>query len=239
MVEHLPEALRLQERRALARVLAIPRRNALCSNLHLLHDALHDAGLAEKVWVTGGLLLGWARLGHPLPNDLLDADFGFMAADRSAVIAGFEMLMKAGFIPSTRWRSNEGTTTEWGFTRSEARFEFFEHRACGASLRVCGYFPATSNWEDWHDSSGEPIMQSILELPQQQLVEFSLVGLTWLKHEDHARELDAIYGQRWRAPDKEFYRASGWSTGRDSPAIVERTIWRGTEITWDGSISGP
>lgn len=238
-VEYLPRALRLGLRDARDRALVNRRSAALRANLELFHETLEQAGLLDKAWMTGGLLLGWSRAGEPLRTDLQDADFGFMESDQSAIRTGFRALMKVGFTPFTRWRRNDGTTSEWSLRREGVQFDFFEYRECGDWLEVSGYFPAQSNWDDWQESSGEAIMQSRLLLPRQPLVPFELLNLTWLKHADHALELDALYGPRWRAPDKQFYNGRGWSTGRDSPSVAERTIWRRTEIDWDGSIDGP
>lgn len=239
MVEHLPRTLRHGFRDARDRALVVRRSSALETNLRFLHGTLQRAGLLGKTWVTGGLLLGWARLGHPLPTDLQDADFGFMASDQQAIRAGFTVMMDAGFSPSTRWRRNDGTTSEWSLIRGGVQFDFFEYRDCGDFLEVSGYFPRRSHWDDWRDASGDEIMQSRLLLPQQPLVPFELLERTWLKHEDHARELEALYGPSWRAPEKQFHDGRGWSTGRDSPSVAERTVWERSVIDWDGSVSGP
>jgi hypothetical protein len=239
IVEHLPRALRQGVRDARDRALVVRRGSALGTNLRLLHATLQQAGLIDKIWVTGGLLLGWARLGQPLPTDLQDADLGFMDSDQLAIRAGFTALMKAGFTPEARWRRNDGSTSEWSLTRGGVQFDFFEYSASGDFLEVSGYFPARSHWADWQASSGEEILQCRLLLPRQPLVPFELLERTWFKHEDHALELDALYGQSWRAPAKQFYDARGWSTGRDSPSVAERTVWKRTAIGWDGSLSGP
>lgn len=238
IVEHLPPGLRLAARDARDRVLVARRSSALSANLRLLHTTLQQAGLIEKAWVTGGLLLGWARLGRPLPTDLQDADFGFMDVDQSTVRAGFSALINAGFAPAKRWRRNDGSTSEWSLTRDHVQFDFFEYRTSGDLLEVTGYFPARSSWDDWQESSGEEILQSRLLLPRQRLVPFELLERTWFKHEDHALELDLLYGQSWRAPDEQFYGARGWSTGRDSPSVAERTTWERNIITWDGTVDG-
>jgi len=239
MVEHLPRSLRLALRETRDRALLVRRGTALCTNLQLLHETLEEAGVIDKLWLTGGLLLGWSRLGEPLPTDLQDADFGFMESDQSAIRRGFTALMDAGFTPFTRWRRNDGTTSEWSLKRGGVQFDFFEYRDRGDFLEVSGYFPEHSNWDDWQESSGEPIMQSRLLLPRQRLVSFQLLEQTWLKHADHALELDSLYGRRWRAPDDQFYSARGWSTGRDSPSVAERTVWERSDIVWDGSLDGP
>ncbi|HWD70576.1 MAG TPA: hypothetical protein VG293_10290 [Solirubrobacteraceae bacterium] len=239
IVEHMPPALRLAARDARDRALVVRRSSALSANLQILNTTLRQAGVIDKAWVTGGLLLGWARLGEPLRNDLQDADFGFMEADQSAIRAGLTALIEAGFRPAKRWRRNDGSTSEWSLMRDGVQVDFFEYRDCGDHLEVWGYFPAGSNWDDWQASSGEEILQSRLLLPQQPLVPFELLERTWFKHADHKRELDSLYGPSWRAPDKQFYKARGWSTGRDSPAVAERTIWKRSAICWDGSIDGP
>ena len=239
LVEHLPHELRRGLRDARDRALIARRSAALCANLQLFHATLEGAGLLDRAWLTGGLLLGWSRVGEPLRTDLQDADFGFMESDQMAIREGFTALMREGFIPFTRWRRNDGTTSEWSLRRDGVQFDFFEYRDRGELLEVSGYFPAQSNWDDWDESSGEEIMQSLLLLPRQPLVPFELLEREWLKHADHELELDALYGPRWRAPDKQFYNGRGWSTGRDSPSVRQRTIWRRSDIGWDGSLDGP
>lgn len=235
----LPRSLRLASREMRDRALVIPRTAALRTNLQLLHATFAAAGLLDRAWITGGLLLGWARCGQPLRTDLQDADFGFMEADHSAIRAGLTALINEGFEPCTRWRRNDGSTSEWSLTRGGVRCDFFEYRDRGDLIEVTGYFPARSNWEDWEDASGEQIMQCHLLLPRQPLVPFELLARTWLKHEDHVLELDSLYGRRWGAPDREFYGGRGWSTGRDSPSVSERTPWERSVTAWDGSTDGP
>lgn len=238
-VKHLPRALRLELRDTRDRALVRRRADALATNLELFHATLEDAGVLDKAWVTGGLLLGWSRHGQPLQTDLQDADFGFMESDEAAIRAGFGALMRAGFAPVARWRRNDGTTSEWSLKREGVQFDFFAYRDLGDYVEVSGYFPAQSNWDDWQDSSGEEIMESRLLLPQQPLVPFELLEQTWMKHADHGLELDALYGRRWRAPDKQFYNGRHWSTGRDSPSVATRTVWNRSDISWDGSVDGP
>lgn len=235
----LPRALRIQVRNARDEVLARPRSAALSTNLKLLHSILEECDLLNRAWLTGGLLLGWSRSGHPLRTDLQDADFGFMASDAPLFREGFAALMDRGFTPHTRWRRNDGSTSEWSLKREGVQFDFFEYRDCGDSVEVCGYFPEHSTWGDWDASSGEEIMQSRLLLPCQPLVPFQLLEETWLKHADHVLELDALYGARWRAPASQFYHCRDWSTGRDSPCVADRAVWERSDITWDGSLDGP
>lgn len=238
-VKHLPRALRLEIRDARDRAMVRHRTSALCTNLELFHQTLEDAQVLGKTWLTGGLLLGWSRNGRPLQTDLQDADFGFMESDEAAIRSAFRALMSAGFAPVARWRRNDGTTSEWSLKRDGVQFDFFEYRDLGDFVETVGYFPESSNWDDWQDSSGEEIMQSRLLLPQQRLVPFELLDQTWFKHADHALELDSLYGRRWRASEKQFSNGRRWSTGRDSPSVAERTVWERSDISWDGSLDGP
>lgn len=235
MGEHLTYELRVAGRRACDRGLVGRRRSTFSTVLQLLHATLREAGVLDRTWITGGLLLGWARIGAPLRSDLRDADFGFMESDHGALRAGFSALVEAGFTPHVNWRRNDGSTSEWSFLHSGVRCDFFEYREQRDCLEVTGYFPARSNWEDWHADSGEPIMQCRLRLPRQPLVPFELLERTWFKHADHALELDRLYGRRWRAPEREFYGGPSWSTGRDSPSVFERSPWEGRVTPWDGS----
>ena len=44
-------------------------------NLVLLNDVLQSTPLAGRLWVLGGVLIGWAREGRVLAHDSHDADF--------------------------------------------------------------------------------------------------------------------------------------------------------------------
>ncbi len=86
---------------------------------------LAAAGFDGRYAVCGGMLLGWAREGRLLPDDMRDADFVFDAADAPAFAAAVPMLARAGFAPTTRFRNNDGDPAEYRFKRNGAKFEFF------------------------------------------------------------------------------------------------------------------
>lgn len=207
-------------------------------NMRLLHDIVEEADLSSMLWLTGGLLLGWARDRDLLKNDHNDADFGYLHSNHASFLELVPILVRHGFQPRYRWRSNEGVTTEWVFVRDSARFEFFQYWDAGKGLtRHYGYFPEQLSWEERGCLGGDGLVQVELRLPKQRLVPFEFLGKTWNRPEHYDRELDAMYGAAWRAPNKEFYCRS-WSTGRDSPAVTERTPWHHRPYQWNGDTSG-
>ena len=101
------------------------RRAVLTRDLRRLHDVLAATAYDGRYAVCGGMLLGWAREGRLLLDDVCDADFVFDAGDAAAFAAAVPMLARAGFAPTTRFRNNDGEPAEYRFKRNGAKFEFF------------------------------------------------------------------------------------------------------------------
>ena len=78
------------------------RRAVFIRDLRRLHDVLAATGFGGRYAVCGGMLLGWAREGRLLLDDVRDADFVFDAGDAPAFAAAVPMLARAGFAPTTR-----------------------------------------------------------------------------------------------------------------------------------------
>jgi hypothetical protein len=181
--------------------------------LRRLHDAIAETDLDGRYWMWGGLLLGWAREGAILPHDCVDADFAVADEDFGHLMSAVPSIMKAGFRCDRRFMNNEGDITEVTFIRYGSRFEFFRMFPAGERLK---YFMYSKTWSDATELEAY--------LPAQRRVPFSFIGRTWLKHEDHARELESIYGS-WQIPDP------GWSY-LDGPDIEVRREWHMTDFDW-------
>jgi hypothetical protein len=179
---------------------------AFCADLRLLHDLLTQAGAIDAIWVWSGLLLGWAREGGPLRHDLRDADFCIRRDDIELIEHALPLLESRGFVEESRYIGNEGQLQEIKVRRNWALFEFFlvDERD--------GFFETRSYGIDHRPT------EFVTRVPAQPLVPFELLDRTWLKVDDHDRELCVLYGN-WRVPDP------GFSFMRQSPSIVERRPW--------------
>ncbi|MGB9111572.1 MAG: hypothetical protein WCF24_02470 [Acidimicrobiales bacterium] len=195
-------------------------------NLRKLNDLFVRRGVDDRFWLSGGLLLGWARQGGILPNDYKDADFGLRSDDCGIFCALVPDLIAGGFLPFRRFRDNDGRTTLWSFWKDGSQFDFIEYRTEEASRWFTGYF-------DFDGAS----WQVIGKVPDGPLERISFLGRWWWKPGDHQAELAALYGD-WEVPWDEASKGHAWNTGRDSPAIVERVAWLSAEMSWDGSCDG-
>jgi hypothetical protein len=194
---------------------------AFVANLQLLNDTLATSPLADRYWVCGGLLLGWARDGRPLAHDCADADFGIHRADLEHFKAAANALTAAGFAPLYVHRNNHGDVTEYTFWRDGAKFEFFVMDPAGTNLQ---YYVFGAG------DRGEGPVQAVCAIASQPLAPFGFLDRTWRKPVDHDAELTQMYGD-WRVPD------SDWNY-MDDRAIVSRTAWlRSEERAWTGTFA--
>jgi cytidyltransferase-like protein len=177
--------------------------NLFIRDLRRLHDVLAGTELAERYFVFGGLLIGWAREGRVLRHDARDADFAFDREDTAAFVAASRELTRAGFTLTEEFRNNDGEVAEYRFVRHGARFEFFVLWRGDDALRHFMYDAET---------------EMVCEFPEQDLVPFEFLGRTWLKQADHDALLGRAYGD-WRTPDPD------WDYTNDG-TIVERHIRR-------------
>ena len=175
-----------------------------------LNDVLLETRLADKVWINGGVLLGYVRHGQPLAHDT-DVDFSYWDHDAECVDAAMPHLLGAGFRRHARWTNNEGRVTEWSISYRGIRFEFFEMHRCGGKMR-------------WYCYGGKPCQELLNEVPLHGLEAIEMAGCRWLKPDDHETYLSALYGD-WRTPNPAYCYVS------DSRAIIRREIWKGGR-TW-------
>lgn len=192
------DIIRRRVREAVARRLRIASlERALC----LLNDTLAGSPLANRYWIVGGLLIGWAREGGILPHDCQDADFGLFEEDRDRFLATIPLLVAAGFAPMARYVDNRGIAVEYSFLKEGLRFDFFFHEPVGSLLRSTFFGISASP----HDP--RPI-ELICEVPRYALAPFQFLGRVWLKPDDHDSFLTAEYGN-WRVPDPAFDHRTG------------------------------
>lgn len=185
-------------------------------NLQRLNDVLARTPLDGHYWLFSGVLLGWAREGRLLIHDYDDADFAYDANDDDRFAASVPDLVRAGFEPLHRFRSNDGEFTEHSFQLDLAKFEFFRftrHESC-YQYHVYGWDP--------HDRTRFVEMTAQIAAQRRERIKF--LGRTWLKPADHEAELTAIYGE-WRTPDQ------SWSYLNDN-AIVERRTSIYPDFIW-------
>lgn len=184
------------------------QRARMVGHLQLFNDVLAASPLAGRAWVWGGLLIGWARERNVLLHDALDADFAVLEEDVDRLEATIPLLVEHGFEPLARYPGRYAPTTEWTFSRGDARVEFFRFDRVADHFRFhvyCGH------------GGQEPALDLVHQVPAQPLEAFQFLGRTWLKARDHDLELRTLYGD-WRTPDPD------WNY-RHNRAIVDRRPW--------------
>jgi hypothetical protein len=174
--------------------------------LRLFHDLVSQTPFAEKYWVCGGMLLGYARERKLLTSDN-DFDFHYWSKDIDLFHEAINILEKVGFKKYLRWTNNEGHATEYVLIYKEIKFEFFEAR------RV----PEGIHWYCYHH---RPPRQFLNQVPDYELSPFMFYDREWLKPADHEQYLESLYGN-WRepCPDYVYYE--------DSQAIIQTDPWTG------------
>ncbi|NNN00658.1 MAG: hypothetical protein HKL86_02350 [Acidimicrobiaceae bacterium] len=188
-------------------------RRRFIKDLARLHDVLESTELAGRYWVFSGMLLGWAREGRLLPNDV-DADFGVLPQDVAALMGAVPRLVRAGFRPYQQCRTNDGRLVEFMFRRKRAIYDFsvFFPEADGLHYFVFGWPP-------------DQLYEVEKVLPAQPLVPFEFLERSWLRHEDYERELELNYGD-WRTPQ------AGWNYLRDGPNAIRLERWTNCDTSW-------
>jgi hypothetical protein len=183
------------------------QRKQLIRDLGRLNDVLAQTPLAGRYWVHGGVLLGWARDGKLLLNDLEDVDLAYRAEDRASFEAAIPSLIAAGFRLICVFHTLDGRTTIERFQRGRFWYEFFAMWPALGKLHAYSFSYGTLGGEDTH-------VEHVHEYPDDRLVPFSFLGRTWLKPANHEAYLEANYGN-WRVEDRGF-------TYLNSPSIIDR-----------------
>ena len=172
-----------------------------------LHEQLSRTPLADRYWLTLGLLLGCIRDGGPISSDR-DFDFGFLDRDLPHFLSAMRKLRAAGFDLRPPQVNNDGRTTRWSFKYRGVKFEFFLFDRNGANIR-------------WHCHKRKPPLEMVNEVPAHGFSGFELYGKRWQIPDDPEDVLARIYGGDWRTPNP------GYLYWRDCLAIVERYPWTG------------
>lgn len=190
------------------RLLSLPHSTErFVSNLRRLNDVIAGTALDGHYWLTGGLLLGWAREGRVLAWDIWDADFCFRDEHRREFFQAADVLERAGFHFFQRLHNNAGIVTQYRFERGGAWFEFFETRPCGEHFENFMY----GKWNgDWYEF--------LCQFPAFGLEPIKFLDKVWFKPDDHDTDLTSAYGN-WRMPQEHFDFAT------ESPSVVRRTLW--------------
>ena len=186
----------------------------LADNLRLLHDTLRASPIADRYWVVGGLLLGWAREGRMLWHEPQDGDFGYFHEDRERLLASAPRLIEAGFTASRRITGNNGDPAAFVFEKDWAAFEFAEYRRTGDGFRASNFGQRL-----WVNET-VPI-EMVCQVPAFDLAPMEFLGRTWLKPADHDAYLRSVYGQ-WKKRDYAY------DYSRDDRSIVEIHPWTGS-----------
>jgi hypothetical protein len=186
----------------------------LARDLQRLNDVLSRSSFADRFWIFGGLLLGWARDGTILLHDTRDVDFAFSIEDLDALYSAVPDLERAGFRRLYRYKNNAGQITELALMRRGARFEFF------------AMLPQDDDYVYFMYGKDESNRWSEIEVrqPRQELDAFDFLDRRWLKPKDHEFELESTYGN-WRVPDPNWSYLS-------QPNIVGSRPWSAEDFDW-------
>lgn len=199
------------------------RRLMLRRVLRHLAATLEETPMAGKLWLMGGIAIGYERAGRALDNDLTDVDLGYADVDHEAMMLALPHLVANGFALLHRLEDNAGTQTIMRLRRDGVWFD----------LVRCFRRDDKEYWITYAIDRSTSLTP--LEVEVETEVAFQdkiptvppLYGTMWLRAADLPSYLDEQYGEKWRAPDRVFYAAQ-WDHVRDSPAVVRVEPWEGT-----------
>lgn len=200
------------------------RRVVLRHTVRSLARALESTPMAGKLWLMGGLAIGYARNGSALANDLNDVDLGYADVDHDKMMATIALLANEGFHPQFRLKDNAGDVTIVRLRRDGVWFD----------LVRCFERGEREYWITYSQNpdapGGELEVETEVALQQKVPTRPELYGTTWLVAADLDRYLTEQYGE-WAAPDELFYGRE-WLHVRDSPAVVRCEPWLGRWDRW-------
>ena len=185
------------------------RRRVFIRDLQRLNDLLATTALANRYFVCGGLLLGWAKNGKVLIEDINDADFAYSAEHADAFESAARVLARGGFEPVARFVNNDGQPAEYVFRRHRAKFEFFTVWRREGRIRYFMY----------HGRD-----ELVCERADQDLATFRFLNRTWLKPAGHEAVLTATYGD-WRASTPHWSYTEARTIIARHPATFGRQLW--------------
>ncbi len=182
-------------------------------DLVLLYDTLRQSPIADRYWIAGSLLIGWAREGCILSHELQDGDFGYFREDRQKLVASIPRLIDAGFNPLYRYSNNVGDPVLYVLEKDWTTFEFFEHEQLQNISRFWSFGTHLEN-------NNSVKIEMICHVPAFSLAPMEFLGRTWQKPDDHDTYLKAIYGN-WKQPNYAYDYI------KDDLSIVEMHPWTG------------
>ena len=205
---------------------SVPVRRALLKHtLRQLEQALSGTPLEGRLWLMGGLAIGYARSGEALRNDLVDVDLGYDDADQGGLASTIDALRRHRFAPMHRLVSNAGVPTACRLRRDGVWIDLIR----------CFRREEREYWITYLTDRRDPRAPQEVEVQTEVTYQVKvpaepLYGTRWLRVADLDRYLSEQYGD-WDAPDDVFYRRD-WDHVRDSPAVVRCEPWRGHWGPW-------
>ncbi|MHB1509206.1 MAG: hypothetical protein ACYCST_00225 [Acidimicrobiales bacterium] len=213
----------MRRRRILGTVV---RRLGCWLTMRRLVGVLARSSLDGRWWLMGGVVIGLARTGHPLANDLQDIDVGYWEEDHQAMLDTVPLLVRARFVPMYLLSDNEGRTIMLRFRRDGVDIDF----------TCCRQQEATESWVTIHKGSCNSYLEVETGVRLQRKVPYRLSGVPVMAADDLGGYLDEQYPE-WDALAGEFY-GRRWDYLRDCPAIVRVTPWAGRYERWQYRASG-
>lgn len=198
--------------------------------IRALAGALELTPMAGKLWLMGGLAIGYARDGRPLANDLVDVDLGYADEDHEVMMEIIEVLKQRAFAEVFRLSSNAGVQTATRLRRE----------GVWVDLVRCFRRADREYWITYLTDRHSPLAPREVEVETEVRFQekvrtvFPLYGTTWLQAAELPRYLTEQYGEAWMAPEEIFY-GRDWDHVRDSPAVVRCDPWSGS---WERSFRG-
>jgi len=174
------------------------RHKKIKSALKRIHDYLVQADMLDKVFMTGGALLGQIRDGDLIKNDN-DIDLGIMDVNVDKLKELNDIIIDDGHKISAMFYNQAGDFTEVSYVIDSVKIEFFVHFTKGWSVEWYAY------WKEWESK------RSIKSRLVKKLEIIEICGVEFYKPIDHTEYLSCVYGD-WETP------IENWSYTEDCPA---------------------
>lgn len=171
------------------------------------NDVLLTEGLAEKVWLIGGAVLGFRRERRLIEHDR-DLDFGILEKDVDLFLDKVENLLNHGFKKAHRWVNNDGYATEYSFRLDGVKVEFFVHYEKEHEVY-------------WYAYHGGKKVQLLWRMQRYSCYSYEFLGMTWRMPRNLEQYLVLQHGKDWMTPNPNYNYIT------DCPANIETTIWKG------------
>lgn len=202
----------------------VVRHAILRNTVRRLVESLEGTPMEGRLWLMGGLAIGYARNGMALRNDLTDIDFGYAEDDYDAMMATIEILARRGFERRHHLVSNAGVPTAMRLNRRGVWIDLLRCFQRGDREYWIGYTTDRLS----AGASRELEVETEVRLQRKVPTVPPLYGTTWLKAEDLPSWVREQYGD-FTAPD---FLERSWDHVRDCPAVVRCEPWRGRWDPW-------